>query len=161
MSYAKLSPSVATAINLARDHAGNDERKQLKKEMFASAKAQFGIPDNIKVKAETRDTSSPDYLLLKDSRTGQTFALAPDGLWVNADRSAQQAAPAIRTTRWFLVGSRADLLDLAKEHGVSNGDDWDDDNVTLPCNTSAITDDLHVDPQFDRVYVQMAEDELI
>lgn len=159
MTYARLNPSLATAINLARDHAGSDERKLLKKEMFATAKAQFGIPDHIKVKAETRDTTNPDYLVLKDSKTGQTFALAPDGLWVNATRQAP-AAP-VQPTRWFLVGQADDLVDAAKDKVASEGSDWDTDSFDHAAATATeVVPGLRKDGA-GNFYVLMTEDELI
>lgn len=154
MAYAKLSPAIASAINLARQHAGDDDRKAVKKEMFAAAKAQFGIPDDIKVKCETSDTASAVYLVLKDSRTGQPFTLGNDGRWVDALPQQVQVQP--RVTRWFKI-TKADLIEAAKDAVVADGTDWDE-NVT-PYG-DAHFDGLRAD--YDgNVYVEMTEDELI
>lgn len=154
MAYAKLSPAIASAINLARQHAGDDDRKAVKKEMFAAAKAQFGIPADVKVKCETANTASADYLVLKRSADSQPFTLADDGLWVGAPRQVAQVQP--RPTRWFKI-TKADLIEAAKDVVLGDGTDWDD-NVT-PYG-DAHFDGLRAD--YDgNVYVEMTEDELI
>lgn len=158
MAYAKLSPAIASAINLARQHAGDDDRKAVKREMFAAAKAQFGIPDDVKVKCETSNTASADYLVLKRSADSQPFTLADDGLWVGAPRQVAQVQP--RVTRWFKV-DRDDLIEAAKDAANGDGADWDDDSH----NSMAATAD-DVVPGLKKgsdgtFYVEMTEDELI
>lgn len=155
---AKLSPAIASAINLARQHADDESRKALKREMFAAAKAQFGIPADIKLKCDTSNPDNPDYLVLKASATNETFQLGDDGLWVNAVR--QQAAPVVRPTRWFKVSSD-DLVEAAKDAVLSDGADWDDDSH----NSMAATAD-DVVPGLKKgndgtFYVEMTEDELV
>lgn len=157
MAYAKLSPAIASAINLARQHAGDDDRRAVKREMFAAAKAQFGIPDDVKLKCETSNTASPDYLVLKASATGQPFTLGNDGRWVDAPPPQVQVQP--RVTRWFKV-DRDDLIEAAKDVVTGDGADWDDDSH----NSMAATAEYMVpglkkgaDGTF---YVEMTEDEL-
>ena len=155
---AKLSPAIAAAINLARQHADDDSRKALKREMFAAAKAQFGIPADILLKCDTTNQDNPDYLVIKASKTNETFQLGDDGLWVGAAR--QQATPVVRPTKWFKV-SRDDLVEAAKDAVLSGGADWDDDSHN---STAATADDVvpglkkGCDGTF---YVEMTEDELI
>lgn len=158
MAYAKLNLATAAAINLARAHAGDDDRRAIKKELFGLAKAQFGIPDSIKVRAETANAAAPDYLVLKDSKTGQPFELAEDGLWVGADRPVD-TTPAPK--RWFFI-SKDDLLDAIKDHVAGEGRDWSDDGYAdagIMADAVHITDDLVKDG--DNFYVRMTEDELI
>lgn len=151
---AKLSPAIASAINLARQHADDESRKALKREMFAAAKAQFGIPADVKLKCETANTASPDYLVLKVSATNETFQLGDDGLWVDAPRQVAQAQP--RVTRWFRI-AKDDLIEAAKDAVLAGGAGWDD-NVT-PYG-DAHFDGLRAD--YDgNVYVEMTEDELV
>lgn len=156
--FAKLSPALAAAINLARQHAGDDDRRAVKKEMFAAAKAQFGIPADVKVKCETANTVSPDYLVLKRSADGQPFMLDDVGLWVDAPRQQAQVQP--RPTRWFKLDA-SELIDIAKDVVNSDGADWDDDSY----NSMAATAD-DVTPGLKKgsdgtFYVEMTEDELI
>ena len=156
--FAKLSPALAAAINLARQHAGDDDRKAVKKEMFAAAKAQFGIPADVKVKCETANTASADYLVLKRSADGQPFMLDDVGLWVDAPRQVAPVQP--RVTRWFKV-DRDDLIDVAKDVVNSDGADWDDD-----CYNSVAATADEVTPGLRKssdgtFYVEMTEDELI
>ena len=156
--FAKLSPALAAAINLARQHAGDDDRKAVKKEMFAAAKAQFGIPADVKVKCETSNTVSPDYLVLKRSADGQPFMLDDVGLWVDAPAPQVQAQP--RVTRWFKVG-RVDMIEAAKDVVLGDGADWDDD-----CYNSVAATADEVTPGLRKssdgtFYVEMTEDELI
>lgn len=161
MAYAKLSPAIASAINLARQHAGDDDRKAVKREMFAAVKAQFGIPADVKVKCETSNTASPDYLVLKRSADGQPFTLGDDGLWVGAQAPQVQVQP--RVTRWFKV-DHDDLIDAAKDVVVNvNCDDWDDSYSRMADAADAadeVTPGLRKsnDGTF---YVEMTEDELI
>ena len=158
MAYAKLSPALASAINLARQHAGDDDRKAVKREMFAAAKAQFGIPADVKLKCETSNTASPDYLVLKASATGQPFTLAHDGLWVDAPRQVAQAQP--RPTRWFKV-DRVDLIEAAKDVVLGDGADWDDDSYSSVAATAdEVTPGLRKSSD-GTFYVEMTEDELI
>ena len=158
MAYAKLSPAIASAINLARQHAGDDDRKAVKKEMFAAAKAQFGIPADVKVKCETANTVSPDYLVLKRSADGQPFTLDDDGLWVGAPR--QVAAAPVRPTRWFKV-DRDDLIEVAKDVINSDGADWDDDCYnSMAATADEVTPGLRKSSD-GTFYVEMTEDELI
>lgn len=158
MAYAKLSPALASAINMARQHADDESRKALKREMFAAAKAQFGIPADIKLKCDTSNPDNPDYLVIKASATNETFPLGDDGLWVNAVR--QQAAPVVRPTRWFKLDD-IDLVEAAKDAILADGADWDDDSH----NSMAATAD-EVVPGLKKgndgtFYVEMTEDELV
>lgn len=156
--FAKLSPAIASAINLARQHAGDDDRKAVKKEMFAAAKAQFGIPADVKVKCETANTASADYLVLKRSADGQPFMLDDVGLWVDAPR--QQAAAPVRPTRWFKV-DRDDLIEAAKDVVRAEGDDWDDDCYnSMAATADEVTPGLRKSSD-GTFYVEMTEDELI
>lgn len=156
--FAKLSPALAAAINLARQHAGDDDRKAVKREMFAAAKAQFGIPADVKVKCETANTASPDYLVLKRSADGQPFTLTDDGLWVGAPAPQVQAQP--RVTRWFKV-DRDDLIDIAKDVVNGHGADWDDDSYnSMAATADEVTPGLRKSSD-GTFYVEMTEDELI
>lgn len=134
MAYAKLSIAQAAAINLARAHAGDDERKNIKREMFLSAKTLFGIPASIKVKAETSNAMSPDYLVLKDSKTGQPFELRSDNKWVNAPADA---APAHQIpVRWFRV-AKDTVLDLLKDEAAGSNE-FDDGLQALPDSIDSV-----------------------
>lgn len=116
MAYAKISVAAATTINLARSHANDNDRKAVKKELFAAIKDAFGIPQGVKVKAETSDTASPDYLVLKRQDNGQPFELDADGKWTGADPAPQRPNP----TRWFFVDDDQ-IKDL-----VLDTQSWDD-----------------------------------
>ena len=116
MAYAKISVAAATTINLARNHASDTDRKAVKKELFAAVKEAFGIPQAVKVKAETSNTASPDYLVLKRQDNGQPFELDADGKWTGADPAPQRPNP----TRWFFVDD-----DQIKEIALDT-QSWDD-----------------------------------
>lgn len=116
MAYAKISVAAATTINLARNHASDADRKAVKKELFAAIKDAFGIPQGVKVKAETSNTASLDYLVLKRQDNGQPFELDADGKWTGADQAPRRPNP----TRWFFVGD-----DLIKEIALDT-QSWDD-----------------------------------
>lgn len=122
MAYAKISVAAATTINLARNHASDADRKAVKKELFAAIKDAFGIPQSVKVKAETSDTASPDYLVLKRQDNGHPFELDADGKWTGADQAPQRPNP----TRWFFV----DDEDI--ESIVLDTQSWDDGQDATP-----------------------------
>lgn len=123
MALAKISPAQAATINLARQHAGDSDRKAIKKEVFATIKAAFGIPADTKLKVETTDAAHPDYLVLKD-KSNQAFELFPaTGRWVNAP-SAQ-----VEAKRWFFVDQN-DLRNVLVEEVLSGTDDFDDGLAT-------------------------------
>lgn len=120
MAYAKISVAAATTINLARNHASDADRKAVKKELFAAIKDAFGIPQSVKVKAETSDTASPDYLVLKRQDNSVPFELDDNGKWTGADPAPQRPNP----TRWFFVTDDA-IKDLALD--TQSWDDGDPD----------------------------------
>lgn len=74
MAIAKLTPTQAATLIAAR---GAYNRKAIKADIFAQAKAAFGIPSDVKVKVEVDETGDPDYLVLKNKHTGATFTV-PD-----------------------------------------------------------------------------------
>ncbi len=118
MAYAKLSLSQAASINLARMHADDDTRKLVKKDIFAAAKAAFGIPASTKLKCETVDTAHTDYLVLKDSSNDSRFALDLLG-YSTAGAPTPQAAP----QRWFKVSAadaRVVLEDFLEDFALDN-----------------------------------------
>lgn len=92
---AKLTATQAATIIAARGYSTSD-RRATKNRVFAEAKAAFGIPASVKLKAEVDDTSSPDYLVLKDKNTGATFTAptpinTPSG--VNSAPTSTDAKP--------------------------------------------------------------------
>lgn len=78
MTFAKLSLAQAASINLAREHADDSTRKLVKKEIFGAVKQAFGIPATDRVKCETTDAASDDYLVIKNSSTGVPYPANTD-----------------------------------------------------------------------------------
>jgi hypothetical protein len=117
MALAKISPAQAATINLARQHAGDGDRKAIKKEVFATIKAAFGIPADIKLKVETTDTASADYLVIK-SKDDAVFNLSATGRWDGVAPVQTEAK------RWFFV-SKYTLMDLLIAE-VTSVDEFDD-----------------------------------
>lgn len=118
----------------------------------------FDIPADVKVKCETSNTVSPDYLVLKVSATGQPFMLDDVGLWVDAPR--QQAAAPVRPTRWFKLDA-SELIDIAKDVVNGVGADWDDDSYnSMAATADEVTPGLRKSSD-GTFYVEMTEDELI
>lgn len=148
MSFAQLTPVQATIINNARTHSSNEERKQIKREVFGAAKMRYGIPPDHKLKAETI-AGQPDYLVLKDKQ-GQTYRLAADGLWVGAPRAAQAAR------RWFPVDMDGGVDDTCA------GYDWGDGTDTAPAGHAFTNDgkDFVVDAD-GCVFVALTADDLL
>lgn len=126
MSFATMTPTQALIIRNARANSGADERKQIKREVFASAKARFGIPQDYKLSVAT-ESHEADYLVLKD-RNGNKFELAADGLWVNAVRAAP-VAPTPEAKRWFPV-------DMAEVIAAVTDGEFDDGEQAPPMGTT-------------------------
>lgn len=133
MTLAKLSTAQAAAISLARQHADDATRKEIKREIFAAAKQAFGIPDAVKLKYEDNPTHA-DYLVLKNSATGAAFTLDATARW---DGATPPAPVAVRKA-WFRVpynealATMIDALEVEEGFGHTTGLDDDDlpDSVT-------------------------------
>lgn len=71
----KINAVTAAILIGLRSLQGVDDtaRKAEKKARFAAIRAEFGIPDSVRLKVELDDRSSPDYLVLKDKVTGYTL----------------------------------------------------------------------------------------
>jgi hypothetical protein len=80
MANAKLTAVQAAIINGARNNSSDDERKQIKREVFSVVKAKFGIPESTKLKANTTGVDQPGYLVLHD-KDGNAFQLGDNGQW--------------------------------------------------------------------------------
>jgi hypothetical protein len=80
MANAKLTAVQAAIINGARNNSSDDERKQIKREVFSVVKAKFGIPESAKLKANTTGVDQPGYLVLHD-KDGNAFQLGDNGQW--------------------------------------------------------------------------------
>lgn len=80
---ASVTETQAAIINQARQHSSNDERKQIKREVFSVLKAKFGIPENFKLKANTTGEGQRQHLVLhvggKGPDAGKAFRLGDDG----------------------------------------------------------------------------------
>lgn len=90
MAKATLTIAQAAAIVLARSHADKATRQAIKRDIFTTAKTRFGIPQDMKLKAHTTP-GVEGYLVLK-TKSGDTFDLEADGLWIGADRSGTAGA---------------------------------------------------------------------
>lgn len=90
-NIAKLSAIQASIINNARQHSSDEERKQIKREVYAVVKAKFGIPQDAKLKAET-DPGQHLYLVLFDKQD-RAFVLGDNGQWTGDYMSKPNLMP--------------------------------------------------------------------
>jgi hypothetical protein len=102
MAYAKLSPQ---SINLmlairSMEAATPDEVKGIRKEIFAAAKAMFGIPADHALKVDI-DTPGEMFGVLVRKKGGAAYPIHPNGMWIGA--VVAQVAPPPVEKRWFRV----------------------------------------------------------
>lgn len=105
MQVAKLTAVQAAIINSARANSSKEERKQIKREIFAVAKAKFGIPENLRLKVNTKGVDQKAHLVLhvggRGSDVGKAFQLGDDskfnGTLVTKDELFPPPAPASQT----------------------------------------------------------------
>lgn len=81
---ATLTETQAAIINQARNHSSNDERKQIKREVFSVVKAKYGIPENFQLSANTTGEGQRGHLILhvggkRNPQRGLAFRLGDDG----------------------------------------------------------------------------------
>lgn len=95
---AALTAVQAAIINQARSAApglkdqGADERKQIKREVYAVVKAKFGLPEGVKLRANTKGTDQKQYLILHTGNgnrrggvaPGLAFVLGADNKWTGS-----------------------------------------------------------------------------
>lgn len=86
MQIAKLTAVQAAIIVNARSHSSKDERQQIKREVFANAKARYGIPQSTRVSCNVTGEGDKGYLILtlggkrnKGVSNKQAFQLGDDG----------------------------------------------------------------------------------
>lgn len=83
MAFAKLTPAQITTMRSLRS-IDEDLAKTMRAALFAGVKAEFGIPDEHKLKVEIDDTNSPDFGVLIRKKTGEVYTLGFTGKWVGA-----------------------------------------------------------------------------
>lgn len=76
----------------AREAWTADTAKSIRRETWDRIRAQHGIPDDIKLKVEIDDGGSPDYLVVKDKRTGNPLWKLGDGRVVASQTEPAEAA---------------------------------------------------------------------
>jgi hypothetical protein len=125
MAYAKLSTAECHAIKIARDYAPTDARRAMKREVFARAKVQFGIPANHKLVAEVDVDSGADNAgVLKNKSTREAYTLDDQGKWIHA--AATGAAGAAAAKRWYQVPVERlheALIDMLDNMDAAGNDD--------------------------------------
>jgi hypothetical protein len=145
MAHAQLTSAQIQTLVMARQHCSKADRQAIKKEVFAVAKARYGIPADLAIKALTRVTSAgesaSDVGVLK-TKSGERFDLADDGLWVNAVR---QPAPGTKYIV-FQASQVQDALRNALDDGSYDQEDlevFDSDpalgNTALPTGAVVVT----------------------
>jgi hypothetical protein len=94
---AKITATQAATLIATRGYSDAD-RKATKRALFAAVRAQYNIPTSVKLKVEVDDTSSPDYLVLKNKHTDAIITVpdtagtaVPVATPANANQAATQS----------------------------------------------------------------------
>lgn len=98
--FAALSHAECSAIHILREMANDSARKSVKRELFAKAKTNFGIPVAHKLVVET-DIMNPNAGILRNKQTRETYELNESGRWIHA-----AANGAVIGQRWFCLPAR-------------------------------------------------------
>jgi hypothetical protein len=126
MPHAKLSTQAIGLMLAVRsmEDTAPIAVKEMRKQLFASAKASFGIPDSHAVKVDI-DTPGAMYGVLVRKKGNDAYLLDPtDGRWIGAARAP--VAPPPEAARWFAV----DVDDLVNQ--IADNCDFEDGSVTTP-----------------------------
>lgn len=75
MPFIRITETDASRIRATRGSWGSRTKQQraAQRQVFADLKRRFGIPANLKLKVELDNRHSPDYLVLKDKRSGEAL----------------------------------------------------------------------------------------
>ena len=124
MAYAKLSQSSINLMLAIRPMAAAtpDEVKGIRKEIFTSAKAMYGIPADHALKVDL-DTPGEMYGVLVRKKGGAVYPIHPDGQWIGA--VVATVAPPVEH-RWFRVEMGAII------EQVTGGDDFVGGDLDAP-----------------------------
>jgi hypothetical protein len=120
MTYAKLSQSSINLLLAIRpmEAATPDEVQGIRKEIFASAKAMFGIPADHALKVDI-DTTDASFGVLVRKKGGAVYPLHADGQWIGAAR-APVATPPV-TLRWFAVDLSSIVGQVVDDNDFDSG----------------------------------------
>ncbi len=130
MPFIRITEADAQRIRATRSSWGSRSKFQrgTQREVFKDLKRRYGIPAHLKLKVELDDHFSPDYLVLKDKRSGEALnelaatpnaQPAPSYPFPGSQRAAP--APAQGTVGGVRLGSISmdDALALLREEGDS------------------------------------------
>lgn len=141
---AKLTATQAATLIAARS-ASTYDRRQTKRRVFAEAKAAFGIPSSTKLRVELDDTTNPNYLVLRDKRTGVAIEVP--------DRATSTATPVATPAA---VNQAVDTGTIASGVSASVGG-TSTDAPTAPATRLVVvkSSDIFVNPETDEVVVRI------
>jgi hypothetical protein len=94
MAHLKLTHMQAITLKGIRTVTPDRERKDLKKAAFSDIKTRLGIPASTRLTVEIDDTSSPDYLVLKQKGSGHKLLADAAGRYAGVDVPAPVVPPA-------------------------------------------------------------------
>jgi hypothetical protein len=109
MAHAKLSHSAAASLAFVKKLQNDETHAMVRKEVFAQAKAAFGIPDKHKVKVEL-DPANPNYLDIRRKTDNSLYELNSNGKWTGAE-----AEPAPAETKAVLKMTADQVKEAAVE----------------------------------------------
>lgn len=119
MATAKLSQSAAASLAFVKRLQNPETHSLVRREVFAQAKMNFGIPAEHKVRVEL-DPGQPGYLELVRKKDGSRYELGADNKWVGL---AVDETPAAKRLAYVIV-NMDDLQQWAIEM-ADNGNAFD------------------------------------
>lgn len=150
--YAKLNASQINLLKIGRD-LDAAHRSRIRSEIFAAAKAAFGIPAEHRLKVEIDNVQADDYGVLRRKKNGQPYEVPSATVPLTAPTPVTPPPP---PKRWFKID-----VDGVVE-GYIDSFDWDDGRSDMGDESFTIAQvgDYSVCMTSDALYVQLTEDQL-
>ena len=161
-TLAALTAVQAAIITSARKNSSDDERKQIKREVFAVAKAKFGIPESMKVSAFTANPTNPEYLVLhaagkRNPDDGKAFRLGDNGQWDGTFVSKDQLfPPPVECSEPAPAAAPVAVVDDGSQEVAQSGSTFQ--NVAAPAAGPTLPDGLTLAITNNTVLIELGDD---
>ncbi len=153
--YAKLTEQQINLLKIGRELEAA-QRSRIRKEIFAAAKATFGIPAEHRLKVEIDNVSSPDYAVIFRKKDGSRYPISVMSA-VGLTPTPTPVPPPPPEKRWFKIDIDGYVDGMVDEL------DWDDGVTDFPemdiqLITSTTESGVRTTLRPSGVYIQLAAD---